>query len=327
VSCCCVCFVELSAEHQALDVAGSVSPCCDSCYEFMKVEPQQIVASSRIFFMCSICHADMNGEPQHHLACNHTYHQECLEEWLPIRDTCPNCRAPAAIVRVAEPVEIMLAAAASNTSRTCSICTEERPREHMTRACPSLVGYARQCAGLICVYCVQNPNLQTCPFCRSELATESLSAWLGGLMPITRPQDNGVGTITVVPLVRSYLRPIVFYELSGYSFPESVHWVGQVGNSVCLTMQVALGPQISRMPRREYIRATRMEVSVPGDRVHLFVQDVVGTWPRTDVMTKFTVRGERWPRFAYFKGFVKRVGEVAEARFEGSIHFPNQALK
>ena len=44
---------------------------------------------------CSICLADVPpGHPVRPLPCFHLFHQACLDRWLAVRSTCPNCVRP-----------------------------------------------------------------------------------------------------------------------------------------------------------------------------------------------------------------------------------------
>ncbi len=40
---------------------------------------------------CSICTEPLSGE-RRILACNHQFHQSCIDKWLEIKVTCPMCR-------------------------------------------------------------------------------------------------------------------------------------------------------------------------------------------------------------------------------------------
>ncbi|XP_061905510.1 uncharacterized protein si:ch211-207l14.1 [Entelurus aequoreus] len=43
--------------------------------------------------MCQICHNDLNGGPGGltELQCTHTFHRECIQEWLWKKQSCPTC--------------------------------------------------------------------------------------------------------------------------------------------------------------------------------------------------------------------------------------------
>jgi hypothetical protein len=44
-------------------------------------------------FSCSICYADYTqGDQLRELPCDHSFHCECVDEWLKINKTCPLCR-------------------------------------------------------------------------------------------------------------------------------------------------------------------------------------------------------------------------------------------
>lgn len=46
--------------------------------------------------VCSICQDSLRGKAGAHLrtiqVCNHTFHGNCLLEWLKISESCPNCK-------------------------------------------------------------------------------------------------------------------------------------------------------------------------------------------------------------------------------------------
>jgi len=45
---------------------------------------------------CAICLVDVAiGEQVRDLACGHPFHPACVDQWLQLNNTCPNCRAPA----------------------------------------------------------------------------------------------------------------------------------------------------------------------------------------------------------------------------------------
>ena len=43
---------------------------------------------------CSICFSSLTDSPTRTTPCGHTFHEQCLQEWLSRRNTCPFCRAP-----------------------------------------------------------------------------------------------------------------------------------------------------------------------------------------------------------------------------------------
>ena len=44
---------------------------------------------------CNICLSEIkSGDSIRILNCKHNFHSECLDKWLHIKDTCPNCRTP-----------------------------------------------------------------------------------------------------------------------------------------------------------------------------------------------------------------------------------------
>ncbi len=40
---------------------------------------------------CSICMNDIESN-QHNTECNHTFHNNCLSDWLEVNNSCPLCR-------------------------------------------------------------------------------------------------------------------------------------------------------------------------------------------------------------------------------------------
>ena len=43
--------------------------------------------------LCCICHEEMQqGDRVLALSCEHTFHHNCVKEWLGVADTCPTCR-------------------------------------------------------------------------------------------------------------------------------------------------------------------------------------------------------------------------------------------
>ncbi|KAM3585305.1 uncharacterized protein V6R79_013708 [Siganus canaliculatus] len=48
--------------------------------------------------VCLICHNDLNqGSGTRELQCNHTFHKECIEEWLWRKQSCPTCHVQVSI--------------------------------------------------------------------------------------------------------------------------------------------------------------------------------------------------------------------------------------
>lgn len=41
---------------------------------------------------CSICLDNLTAKSHMKTMCNHTFHQECIEQWLCDKTTCPACR-------------------------------------------------------------------------------------------------------------------------------------------------------------------------------------------------------------------------------------------
>ena len=43
--------------------------------------------------LCSICIENIEiGESYTKLECSHSYHRECLKQWVEVKSTCPLCR-------------------------------------------------------------------------------------------------------------------------------------------------------------------------------------------------------------------------------------------
>ena len=56
---------------------------------------RRITLQARQEDICSICLQVMNSENRIAMIkrCGHTYHLNCIEEWLSLKDMCPICRA------------------------------------------------------------------------------------------------------------------------------------------------------------------------------------------------------------------------------------------
>ena len=50
--------------------------------------------SDNIINECSICYSDENNDIRELKSCKHTFHKECIDQWISTynNDTCPNCR-------------------------------------------------------------------------------------------------------------------------------------------------------------------------------------------------------------------------------------------
>jgi hypothetical protein len=53
----------------------------------ININPQ----SHRSVTLCPICHEEDANITQT-LACNHTFHHHCIQEWFRVNNTCPMCR-------------------------------------------------------------------------------------------------------------------------------------------------------------------------------------------------------------------------------------------
>lgn len=75
---------------------------------------------------CAICLQElMEGESVRILACEHTFHQQCCDEWLKVKGTCPLCIR---VIYSIAPTRIGGGGQASTTSAQLSI-TMERESE------------------------------------------------------------------------------------------------------------------------------------------------------------------------------------------------------
>ncbi|XP_042372767.1 RING-H2 finger protein ATL33 [Plectropomus leopardus] len=64
---------------------------------------RNVMSLSDAYSVCLICHNDLNGGTggTRELQCNHTFHRECIEEWLWRKQSCPTCHVQ---VSVPQPV-------------------------------------------------------------------------------------------------------------------------------------------------------------------------------------------------------------------------------
>ncbi|XP_051997562.1 uncharacterized protein LOC127654418 [Xyrauchen texanus] len=55
---------------------------------------RNVMSLSDAYSMCLICHEDLHkrGGAIRELHCSHSFHSECIEEWLWTTQTCPTCR-------------------------------------------------------------------------------------------------------------------------------------------------------------------------------------------------------------------------------------------
>lgn len=60
------------------------------------VSPEATEAGNGTGITCAICLVDLQvGEQVRDLACGHPFHPACVDQWLQLNNTCPNCRAGA----------------------------------------------------------------------------------------------------------------------------------------------------------------------------------------------------------------------------------------
>ncbi|KAM6893558.1 uncharacterized protein FYW49_019938 [Xenentodon cancila] len=64
---------------------------------------RNVMSLSDAYSVCLICHNDLNQGPggTRELECTHTFHKECIEEWLWRKQSCPTCHVQ---VSVPQPV-------------------------------------------------------------------------------------------------------------------------------------------------------------------------------------------------------------------------------
>jgi hypothetical protein len=74
--------------------------------ESIPYRAMQTVGEGEEAHTCSICLMDFEeGDEVRDISCGHEFHVECLDEWLLIKDSCPNCNRH--IVGQVEDNEIM----------------------------------------------------------------------------------------------------------------------------------------------------------------------------------------------------------------------------
>ncbi|KAF8947075.1 hypothetical protein BGZ47_010320 [Haplosporangium gracile] len=60
--------------------------------ELEQLSPQEMEEKDRISSSCSICLCEYEDlDELRHLPCDHYFHQECVDEWLKLKRTCPLC--------------------------------------------------------------------------------------------------------------------------------------------------------------------------------------------------------------------------------------------
>lgn len=60
--------------------------------ELEQLSPQELEEKDRIATSCSICLCEYEDlDELRHLPCDHYFHQECVDEWLKLKRTCPLC--------------------------------------------------------------------------------------------------------------------------------------------------------------------------------------------------------------------------------------------
>ncbi|CAN9498309.1 unnamed protein product [Ophioblennius macclurei] len=59
---------------------------------------RNVMSLSDAYCVCLICHNDLNqGSGTRELECTHTFHKECIEEWLWRKHSCPTCRVQVSV--------------------------------------------------------------------------------------------------------------------------------------------------------------------------------------------------------------------------------------
>lgn len=66
----------------------------EKCKKSKKREKKHKNKSEKIGLDCSICLEVCRFEGTKNLVCGHLYHDECIQEWSNINNTCPTCRKP-----------------------------------------------------------------------------------------------------------------------------------------------------------------------------------------------------------------------------------------
>ena len=54
---------------------------------------------------CSICHESSNHNLSRQLQCNHTFHTQCIDQWLANNTTCPYCRYDLRYEEILQPID------------------------------------------------------------------------------------------------------------------------------------------------------------------------------------------------------------------------------
>lgn len=73
----------------------SVTSCYSSCKKKYDIIWRRTHFVSLIFFRCVICMGDFSvGEQLRILPCMHSYHKDCIDDWLMRSFTCPSCMEP-----------------------------------------------------------------------------------------------------------------------------------------------------------------------------------------------------------------------------------------
>ncbi|XP_078101665.1 uncharacterized protein LOC144514414 [Sander vitreus] len=59
---------------------------------------RNVMSLSDAYSVCLICHNDLSrGSGTRELQCSHTYHKECIEEWLWRKQSCPTCHVQVSV--------------------------------------------------------------------------------------------------------------------------------------------------------------------------------------------------------------------------------------
>jgi hypothetical protein len=84
----------LIAEFQRFQAYGLEPPRMGLSHDEIESLPVHVVTTQDEVITCSICLVDLkpNDECREIGTCSHRFHKECIDEWLILKNTCPNCR-------------------------------------------------------------------------------------------------------------------------------------------------------------------------------------------------------------------------------------------
>lgn len=161
-------------------------PACDALVSRLQAQPLQKGVSA--FSHCVICAEEIGevGTPVVALACEHTFHEECIRRWLTKRHTCPTCRLELEVddVRYLRSIGLMSEADAlekveqekNAAERHKQAVARRRWVESMRRGDPVHFGLACAKCGLTpltgeCFRCLDCEGYILCQKCNAERAS------------------------------------------------------------------------------------------------------------------------------------------------------------